>query len=93
MNEQSSTTFESKTNILAELWLNYRNDPEFTDFVSYNDLGLPLAYVISEGIVSNTPIAENLVSETFTLLLAGLEIDDTGFENLDEILTAGEFDI
>jgi hypothetical protein len=72
------------------LWLNYKADTEFKDFIEYNDLGLPLAYSIAEGIVEATPIATRFVEETFELLLAGLAIEDEGFENLDEMLGLAE---
>jgi hypothetical protein len=73
------------------LWLNYRNDPEFQDFIEYNDIGLPLAYVIANGIVETTETATRFINETFDLLLSGLEIDeDTGFDNLDDLLGLAE---
>lgn len=82
-----ATTFENKCALLSELWLNYKDDEEFADFVEYNDIGLPLAYAISNGIVESTEKAERFIEETFALLLAGLEIDeDTGFEDLDDLL-------
>jgi len=84
------TSFEARCEILSDLWLNYKADDEFTEFIQYNDLGLPLAYAISEGIVENTPPAENFINETFELLLAGLGIEDEGFENLDEMLGLAE---
>ncbi len=88
MNE---TTFDNKTQILADLWLNYRADGDFTDFVEYNDLGLPLAYAISAGIVPATDRAREFVEETFALLLAGMDItEDTGFESLDDLLQLDE---
>ena len=87
MTEQISTPFSNKTEILSDLWLNYKTDEEFQDFVEYNDLGLPLAYAIANDIVSSTPTAEKFINETFELLLAGLEIEeDTGFDNLDDLL-------
>jgi hypothetical protein len=86
----SPTPFLTKTFILGELWLNYRKDPEFQDFIEYNDLGLPLAYAISEGMIEKSTIAENYVLETFDVLLAGLGIEDEGFENLDELLGLAE---
>jgi hypothetical protein len=89
LEESGKTLFEHKAAILADLWLNYRNDEEFVDFVEYNDLGLPLAYAISEGIVESTELAARFVEETFELLLIGLDIDgDTGFETLDDMLEA-----
>jgi hypothetical protein len=84
-----TTTIENKVIILADLWLNYRYDEEFSDFIEYNDLGLPLAYAISEGIVKITDTAQSFVDETFGLLLAGLGVDeDTGFESLDDVLSS-----
>lgn len=91
MTEQTSPTpFLTKSSILGELWLDYRKDPEFQDFIAYNDLGLPLAYAISEGMIEKSPIAENYVLETFEVLLAGLGIEDEGFETLDELLGLAE---
>lgn len=86
MTENTTTLYSDKTNILAELWLNYRNDEEFQDFCDYNDIGLPLAYAISNDIVKSTTLAEQFVNETFDLLLAALDVEDTGFETLDDLL-------
>jgi hypothetical protein len=69
--------------------LNYKQDPEFADFIEYADLGLPLAYAISNGIIETAPLAENFIVETFDLLLGALEIEDTGFEVLADILEQG----
>lgn len=91
MTDNTSTHFSNKCEILADLWLNYRNDPEFQDFIEYNDIGLPLAYVIANGIVETTETATRFINETFDLLLSGLEIDeDTGFDNLDDLLGLAE---
>lgn len=80
------TTFENKCGILADVWLNYRYDEEFRDFVAYHDLGLPLAYCISEGIVDSTDLASNFINETFASLLVLFDIEDTGFDNLGDLL-------
>jgi hypothetical protein len=82
----SSTSYTDKCSILAELWLNYRNDEEFQDFIEYNDLGLPLAYAIDNNIVKSTEMAQRFVEETFDLFLASLEVEDEGYESLDELL-------
>ena len=86
----SPTPFLTKCEILSDLWLNYKADDEFKDFIVYNDLGLPLAYAVAEGIVEATPIATNFINETFELLLAGLAIEDEGFETLDGLLEIAE---
>ena len=90
MTENTSTTYSNKVAILADLWLNYKSDENFADFIEYNDIGLPLAYAIDNDIVKTTELAEGFVNETFTLLLAGLEIEDTGYDNLDELLSVAE---
>lgn len=85
--QENETPVNVRADILSDLWLNYRNESEFADFIQYNDLGLPLAYAISSAIVPVTAEAEKFINETFLLLLASLDIEeDTGFESLDEIL-------
>ena len=34
-----ANVFSNKVSILAELWMNYRDDEQLKDFVEYNDLG------------------------------------------------------
>ena len=91
MSEQTNTPLSSKCDILAELWVKYKGDSDFTDFIEYNDLGLPLAYAVSHGIVEMNNQISMFVEETFDVLLTALGIEeDTGFETLDEILALGE---
>lgn len=85
-----TTTYSNKAIILGELWLNYRDDEEFTDFIDYNDIGLPVAYAIANDIVISTPIAEQFINETFILLLNALGIDDVGFESLNDLFEASD---
>jgi hypothetical protein len=82
------TTFDKKCEILSDLWLNYKGDVEFETFIQYNDLGLPLAYAVANDIVEPTDKATNFISETFTLLLAGLGIEDNDYGCLDDVLEA-----
>jgi hypothetical protein len=85
MTDSIQTTFDNKCEILGELWITYKNDPEFTDFLEYNDLGLPLAYAIAGDIVKTTPKSTMFIEETFDLLLTALEIQDEGFDSLDDL--------
>lgn len=79
--------FSSKCEILAELWLNYRGDTDFEDFVEYNDIGLPLAYAISAGLAKAEPQGELYVNETWDLFVEALGLDsETVWESLDEML-------
>lgn len=80
------TTFENKCAILADLWINYRYDEQFTEFIAMNDLGLPLAYLLDTEIVAKTDVASSFVEETFSLLIDSLGIEDTGFESLDDLV-------
>jgi len=82
----TTTTFENKCAILAEFWLEYKNDDEFQDFIEYSDIGLPLAYAISTGIINTTELATGFVDETFDLLLDAVGVPDEGFETLQDIL-------
>lgn len=85
------TSFENRCNILSELWLNYRDDKDFQDFVKYNDIALPLSFMISEGIIENPgELASSFVDETFDLLLKAVGQEDLGFETLDSLLKAAE---
>jgi hypothetical protein len=78
--------FSNKVSILAELWMNYRDDDQLKDFVEYNDLGLPLAYFIMNELVLPTKQAELYIEETYGLLIASLEAEDIEYESLDELL-------
>jgi hypothetical protein len=78
--------FQNKITILAELWMNYRDDQELEDFINYNDLGLPLAYFLMNEIVLPTEQAEVYINETYDLLIASLTVEDKQWESLDEML-------
>jgi hypothetical protein len=72
--------------------MNYRDDEEFMDFIEYNDLGLPLAHFISDGIVSTSPLAQQYIEETFNLFIAALDLEDTEFATLEEVFFAANKD-
>lgn len=91
MANQEPTTFDNKIAILADLWMIYRDEPEWKDFIDFHDLGLPLAFMLDNNLIYRNTItatpAEELINETFALLLKGLDItEDTGFDNLDDIV-------
>lgn len=82
-----TTDYASKIDILNDLWINYSEAEEFQDFIEMNDLGLPLAHFISNGIVESTPLAEELINQSFGWLMDLFEIEDSGFKSFQEILT------
>lgn len=88
MSNPISTPYSDKCSILGDLWIEYKNDEQFQDFIEYNDLGLPLAYAIAGGIVESSPIAEGFITESFDLFLSALELEDEGFETLQDVLIA-----
>ncbi len=82
-----ATNFSNKAGILADLWINFRDQEEFADFIEYNDIGLPLAYYIHTEIVLPTQQAELYVEETFNLLCTALDLDmEAEYVSLNEML-------
>jgi hypothetical protein len=81
------TNFETKCAILSDLWLNYKDSDELEDFVEYNDLGLPLAYLIHTNLVTVTEEGMPYVDETFNLLCTALGLDsDEEYTSLNELM-------
>ena len=81
-----ATNFSNQTSILADLWINFRDEGEFKDFLEYNDIGLPLAYYIHTDLVTPTDQAKMFVEETFNLLCAALGLDVEGdYQSLNEM--------
>jgi hypothetical protein len=73
--------FLNKVKILSDLWINYRDDEDFDDFIQYNDLGLPLAYLINTELAAVTDQGRIYIEETYNLLCAALDIDLNGEYN------------
>ena len=82
----TTTDLASKCDILNDIWINHSDDESFYDFIEINDLGLPMAYFICNGIVEATPLAIEIIDLTFADLLELLDIEDTGFKLLSDIL-------
>lgn len=88
---KKGTLFDTKVKILADLWVEFGNDPDWKDFISSHELGIPLAFMIANAKLDKKAVlgksGEDLIHETFSELLTAMEIsDDTGFENLDQIV-------
>ncbi len=76
--------FADKTGVLAQCWIDFRNDDHFKSFIEYNDLGLPMAYMVAQGLIQElTPVGEEYITETFDMLLEILEITE---EDIDAVL-------
>lgn len=93
MTDSTTTTFSNRCSILGDFWVAYKDDNQFRDFVRYSDIALPLAYMLSTNMVSANqsrgdymPTAEEYINEAWDTLLALLELDDEGFQSLDDII-------
>ena len=79
--------FSSKCTILGELWVEYRDDDNFKDFIEYNDIGLPLAYAVSTELSTATPRGELYINETWDLFIDSLGLDyNEEYESLEDML-------
>jgi hypothetical protein len=84
MSDTPTNHFSRKCEILADIWLNYRDDEALKDFIEYNDIGIPLAYIISEGLATPVELSEKYVEETYSLLLESLGLEDSeDWDSLD----------
>lgn len=80
-----SVAFSDKCGILGQFWFEFRDDDKLEEFISYNDIGLPLAWFISTGVVTPNPMAEDYVNETFNLFLAALEVTEEDIDEVDNL--------
>jgi len=92
-NGEGLTDFNSMCSILSELWMDYKSDKYFKDFIEYNDIGLPIAFLVDNELVEPTELAKRYVYETWDIFLAALEITkDLGWESLEEVFRFVEKD-
>jgi hypothetical protein len=82
------TELPNKCAILGQLYADYQDDEDFKEFIEFNDLGLPLAYMISENLCGLTSDGEKYITETWKLFLDFLILKDRDFESLDEVFAA-----
>jgi hypothetical protein len=86
-----ATDFSNKCAILSELWMNHRDEEALADFVEYNDLGLPMAYLINTELVTPNKSAEIYIDETFSLLAAAIGVDPEGdYQTLNQMFSQAE---
>jgi hypothetical protein len=68
------------------LFRSYKTDKFFKDFIEYNDIGLPIAFLVENELVEATELAKRYVYETWDIFLAALEIsEDIGWTSLEEL--------
>lgn len=94
----SKTPFSNKCAILGELWCFYRedaaNDPTWTDYFSWADVALPMAFTIWMDMTSvkrgdKGDEAKGFIDEAFEMLCEMLSVDSNAhYENLGEVFNA-----
>lgn len=78
--------FADKTGILGQLWIEFRDDEDFKNFIEYNDIGLPLAYFTAHGLVKElTPMGDTMIEETFDMLISLLEVTENEIDEFDQV--------
>ena len=82
------TDFSNKVDILGDLFSNYKEESDFKDFIEFNDLGLPLAYLAREGLCEVSDDGERYIEETWLIFVKSLGIEDTGFDDIEEMFQA-----
>jgi BMFP domain-containing protein YqiC len=82
------TSYKNMCSILAELHLNYRNVRTFEEFVVFADQGLRLAHEIQNNHQPSNNEAEQIIRKTFEDFLADMDLEDEGFESLEDILVS-----
>jgi hypothetical protein len=89
----STIPFKSKCEILGTFWYQFKEDEDLKAFISYNDVGLPLAWFIATGVVEPRSTSEEYVNETFAMFLDAMEVteeDVLEVDNLDSFLAVVE---
>lgn len=84
------TDIKIQCNILGDFYINYKDDSHLKDFMDFNDVGLPLAYLSSEGLCELTQTAHAYIQETFDMLLITLGLKDIGYDSLEHLLSTAE---
>jgi len=82
------TDFTKVCEILGTLYANYKEDEDLKDFIDFNDLGLPLAYFTSENLCEVSDDGARYITETWQLFLASMDIEDAGWDSLDEMFAS-----
>ena len=85
-----TTDFSKIIEISGEFYFTYRDDKELKEFIEFNDLGLPLAYLASEELCTVTEEGADYIKQSWVLLMAALGIEDIGFEDINEMMKFAE---
>jgi tetratricopeptide (TPR) repeat protein len=77
-------TFDEKASVISTLWIEFRKDEAYSDFMSYNDIGCPLAYNYTNGLATTlSDQGIKMIEETFAMFL---DIVDVTEDEIDAVL-------
>ena len=78
---------DRKVGVLADLYLNYRDENQFKEFADYNDIGLPIAHLVHTGLCNMNKEAEVYVEETYDLLVSAMGVEpDLDYHTIEDML-------
>ena len=78
---------DRKVGVLADLYLNYRDENQFKEFAEYNDIGLPIAHLVHTGLCNMNKEAEVYVEETYDLLVSAMGVEpDLDYHTIEDML-------
>lgn len=72
----TTTDFATKCQILSKVWVQYKGNNQFDEFFEYNDIGLPMAYMIANSLVKSTEASEKYINDTFENYISITENND-----------------
>lgn len=61
--------FNTMCQILSNVWIEHKENEKFQEFFDFNDIGLPMAYMITKGLVKPTEESEKYINDTFYNLI------------------------
>ena len=65
----------TKTKIIEDFVGDYGKDEQYSDFFIYNDLGVPLALMVNNKMVTLLDEGIDVINETYIMLCDILEVD------------------
>lgn len=91
MDEEETTPYTDRREILSELWVSYKDEGFFKEYIKENDLGLPLAFAKENNLIGvDTVETVNLINESFENMLALLDLNDEGWVSVDHMIYASD---
>jgi hypothetical protein len=72
-----SIEIADKAGVLGQLWIDFREDEDFSEFMNYNDMGLPMSYMLASGLIKElTPLGEQYINESFDMFINLIEVTE-----------------